>query len=184
LIILKETQIIMILNTEISKACHLSTGPIPCKLKSCILILSKSMKLVIFELANINWAVLKLDLPKPIFLTAFEVSYEVFAPWNNQFAEAVKFIIYEITFVNKLGLYKLAISISYSISEISDLLIAIEDFPKPKSGRKRTKKYRSLVIFKFSVTYFVIILKITWIFISIFIHLRTYAMSFKYFLFL
>ena len=62
------------------------------------------MKLVIFELSNINWAVLKLDLPKPIFLTAFEVSYEVFAPWDNQFAEAVKFIIYEITFVNKLGL--------------------------------------------------------------------------------
>ena len=103
---------------------------------------------------------MKLDLPKPVFLTAFEVAYEVFAPWDNQFAEAVKFIIYEITFVNELGLYKLTISISYSISEISDLLIAVEDFPKPKSGRKGTKKYRSLVIFKFSVTYFVIISKL------------------------
>jgi hypothetical protein len=84
---------------------------------------------------------LKLDLTKAILLTAFKVSHEILTPWYNQLPKPVKFIVYKITFVNKLGLNKLTISISYFIFEISYLLISIKYFPEAKSLRKTTKKY-------------------------------------------
>ena len=85
----------------------------PCKLKSCILILTKSMELVIFKLAYITWSILKLDAAKPVLLTCFKVSHEILTSWYNQFSEPIEFIIYKITSVNKFGLNKLTIPICY-----------------------------------------------------------------------